>query len=93
MTAAAGKASKAPRCEAKAKVVAAATAPTAIVSPKWISRKCSGRRSTSISKAEEQSEVGLTNGLAYTDAGGDMLQIEVSVVPGKGAREDHRQAR
>jgi ATP-dependent Lon protease len=36
------------------------------------------------SKAEEQSEVGLTNGLAYTDAGGDMLQIEVGVVPGKG---------
>ncbi|MGZ3708895.1 MAG: S16 family serine protease, partial [Bdellovibrionota bacterium] len=38
-----------------------------------------------VSKAEEQNEVGLTNGLAYTDAGGDMLQIEVSVVPGKGA--------
>jgi ATP-dependent Lon protease len=29
--------------------------------------------------------VGLTNGLAYTEAGGDLLQIEVSVVPGKGA--------
>jgi len=38
-----------------------------------------------VSKAEVQSEIGLTNGLAYTDAGGDMLQIEVSVVPGKGA--------
>jgi ATP-dependent Lon protease len=37
-----------------------------------------------VSKAEEQNEIGLTNGLAYTDAGGDMLQIEVSVVPGKG---------
>ena len=37
-----------------------------------------------VSKAEEANEVGLTNGLAYTDAGGDMLQIEVSVVPGKG---------
>ena len=36
-------------------------------------------------KAEEQHEIGLANGLAYTDAGGDMLQIEVSVVPGKGA--------
>ncbi len=35
-------------------------------------------------KAEEQNEVGLTNGLAYTEGGGDMLQIEVSVVPGKG---------
>jgi len=38
-----------------------------------------------VSKAEEQNEVGLTNGLAYTEAGGDLLQIEVSVVPGKGS--------
>ena len=37
-----------------------------------------------VSKAEDQNEIGLTNGLAYTEAGGDMLQIEVSVVPGKG---------
>lgn len=35
-------------------------------------------------KTEEKSEIGLTNGLAYTEAGGDMLQIEVSCVPGKG---------
>ncbi|MBU6375946.1 MAG: endopeptidase La [Bdellovibrionales bacterium] len=34
---------------------------------------------------EDQNEVGLCNGLAYTDSGGDMLQIEVTVVPGKGA--------
>ncbi len=34
--------------------------------------------------AEAKDEIGLTNGLAYTEAGGDMLQIEVSVVPGKG---------
>jgi ATP-dependent Lon protease len=34
---------------------------------------------------EERNEIGLVNGLAYTEAGGDMLQIEVSVVPGKGA--------
>jgi ATP-dependent Lon protease len=35
-------------------------------------------------KVEEHNEVGLTNGLAYTEAGGDLLQIEVSVLPGKG---------
>jgi len=35
-------------------------------------------------KMEEHNEIGLTNGLAYTEAGGDLLQIEVSVLPGKG---------
>ena len=36
-------------------------------------------------RLEDNNEVGLTNGLAYTEMGGEMLQIEVSVVPGKGA--------
>lgn len=35
-------------------------------------------------KIEEANEVGLTNGMAYTDVGGDLLLIEVTVVPGKG---------
>jgi ATP-dependent Lon protease len=35
-------------------------------------------------KIEEINEVGLTNGLAWTEVGGDLLVIEVSVVPGKG---------
>jgi len=35
-------------------------------------------------KAEEQSEIGLVNGLAYTETGGDLLQIEVLQMPGKG---------
>jgi ATP-dependent Lon protease len=36
-------------------------------------------------KLEDNNEVGLVNGLAYTEMGGEMLQIEVSTVPGKGA--------
>ena len=35
-------------------------------------------------KIEGQNELGLTNGLAWTEVGGDLLVIEVSVVPGKG---------
>ena len=35
-------------------------------------------------KVEKRSEIGLTNGLAWTETGGDLLAIEVSVIPGKG---------
>jgi ATP-dependent Lon protease len=36
------------------------------------------------SKKEEQDDIGLTNGLAVTMYGGDLLATEVSIVPGKG---------
>ena len=35
-------------------------------------------------RAEQQNEVGLVTGLAWTEAGGDLLQVEASLVPGKG---------
>jgi ATP-dependent Lon protease len=35
-------------------------------------------------KVELLNEIGLTNGMAYTEVGGDLLPIEVTVVPGKG---------
>jgi len=35
-------------------------------------------------KKEERDEIGLTNGLAVTQYGGDLLAAEVTVVPGKG---------
>ncbi|HMB43037.1 MAG TPA: endopeptidase La, partial [Luteimonas sp.] len=35
-------------------------------------------------RAEAQNEVGLVTGLAWTEAGGDLLQIEASLMPGKG---------
>lgn len=35
-------------------------------------------------RIEEANEIGMTNGLAWTEVGGDLLPIEVSVVPGKG---------
>ena len=38
-------------------------------------------------KSEKRDLVGVTNGLAYTEAGGDMLKIEVCVLPGSGKIE------
>lgn len=35
-------------------------------------------------QAEEEDQVGVATGLAYTTVGGDTLQIEVSLAPGKG---------
>jgi ATP-dependent Lon protease len=35
-------------------------------------------------RAEEESRIGVTTGLAWTDFGGELLSTEVAVVPGKG---------
>lgn len=35
-------------------------------------------------KVEKANEIGLTNGMAWTEVGGDLLVIEVSIVPGRG---------
>jgi len=35
-------------------------------------------------KAEEQDQIGLATGLAWTSVGGELLQIEATVMPGKG---------
>ncbi|MGN6728358.1 MAG: endopeptidase La [Rhodanobacteraceae bacterium] len=43
-----------------------------------------GVRRHSFGRAEEQNEVGLVTGLAWTQVGGDLLSIEATVVPGKG---------
>ena len=46
--------------------------------------KYQGVRRYDFGRAEEQNEIGLVTGLAWTEVGGDLLQIEVSLVPGKG---------
>lgn len=35
-------------------------------------------------KIETENEIGLTNGMAYTEVGGDLLAVEATVVPGRG---------
>ena len=37
-----------------------------------------------LGRTEEKDEIGLVNGLAVTQVGGDLLAVEVAVVPGKG---------
>ncbi|HET6397593.1 MAG TPA: endopeptidase La [Pseudoxanthomonas sp.] len=43
-----------------------------------------GVRRFDFGRAEEQNEIGLVTGLAWTEVGGDLLQIEATLVPGKG---------
>jgi ATP-dependent Lon protease len=37
-----------------------------------------------VGRTEERDAIGLVNGLAWTEAGGDLLTVEVSILPGKG---------
>ncbi len=43
-----------------------------------------GKEKISFEDANEEDQVGVVRGLAWTSAGGDTLQIEVNVMPGKG---------
>jgi ATP-dependent Lon protease len=43
-----------------------------------------GVRRFDFGRAEEDNEIGLVTGLAWTEVGGDLLQVEATLVPGKG---------
>jgi ATP-dependent Lon protease len=43
-----------------------------------------GVRRFDFGRIEEQNEIGLVTGLAWTEVGGDLLQVESTLVPGKG---------
>ena len=43
-----------------------------------------GKRKFRYGQAEMENQIGVSTGLAYTTVGGDTLQIEVSLAPGKG---------
>ncbi|MDD6616357.1 MAG: endopeptidase La [Lachnospiraceae bacterium] len=43
-----------------------------------------GRKKYSVQKKNDQNEIGIVRGLAWTSVGGDTLQIEVNIMPGKG---------
>ncbi|MBI4405480.1 MAG: endopeptidase La [Deltaproteobacteria bacterium] len=54
-----------------------------VVSPKKV-QQLLGPEKYRYQKKEERSEIGLCNGLAFTETGGDLLTIEVAQMPGKG---------
>ena len=54
-----------------------------VITPKKVNEFLGGSR-YKYGKIEGANEIGLTNGLAWTEVGGDLLVVEVSVVPGKG---------
>lgn len=43
-----------------------------------------GKRKFTLDKADKKPQVGIVRGLAWTSVGGDTLQIEVNMMPGKG---------
>jgi ATP-dependent Lon protease len=56
---------------------------TVLIRPADVRRHLGARRFR-IGLAEEQDAIGLVTGLAWTETGGDLLTIEVAVLPGKG---------
>jgi len=56
---------------------------TAVIGPAELVSSLGVRRFTD-SAVERRSRIGVANGLAWTETGGDLLTIEVSVLPGKG---------
>lgn len=50
-------------------------------------QKYLGKVKYSLDKANQEDEIGIVRGLAWTSVGGDTLQIEVNVMPGKGEIE------
>lgn len=65
------------------KIVKAKPTTAHVITPKKVSEYL-GANKFKFGKIEGANEIGLTNGLAWTEVGGDLLVVEVSVVPGKG---------
>jgi ATP-dependent Lon protease len=53
------------------------------VTPKLV-RKFLGVQKHRFGQTESENRIGVTTGLAYTEVGGELLQTEVSIMPGKG---------
>ncbi|MER2106319.1 MAG: endopeptidase La [Solibacillus sp.] len=70
-------------CRKAAKIIVSAEKKKVTVSSKVLVDML-GKHRYRYGQAEVENQVGVATGLAYTTVGGDTLQIEVSLVPGKG---------
>lgn len=70
-------------CRKVAKIIVSGERKRVIVSEKNL-EEFLGKRIFHYGQAEAEDQVGVATGLAYTTVGGDTLQIEVSLAPGKG---------
>lgn len=67
----------------KAKAATTGKAQSYLITPKKVVELL-GPEKYKFGRIEEQNEIGLTNGMAWTEVGGDLLSVEASIVPGKG---------
>lgn len=70
-------------CRKSAKIIVSGERKRVIVTQNNI-EDLLGKKKYRYGLAEEENQVGVATGLAYTTVGGDTLQIEVSLTPGKG---------
>ncbi|WP_433595273.1 endopeptidase La [Lysinibacillus xylanilyticus] len=70
-------------CRKIAKIIVSGEKKRVTVSSKTL-EDLIGKHRFRYGQAEEENQIGVATGLAYTTVGGDTLQIEVSLTPGKG---------
>ncbi|MCM3179689.1 endopeptidase La [Cytobacillus horneckiae] len=70
-------------CRKTAKIIVSGEKKRVVITDKNI-EEFLGKRNFRYGQAELEDQVGIATGLAYTTVGGDTLQIEVSLSPGKG---------
>lgn len=70
-------------CRKVAKIIVSGEKKRVVISNKNL-EEFLGKRIFHYGQAEAEDQVGVATGLAYTTVGGDTLQIEVSLAPGKG---------
>jgi ATP-dependent Lon protease len=76
-------ADKSTKKSAKSKTKSASKNSSYVVTPKKL-LELLGPEKFKMGRIEETNEVGMTNGMAWTEVGGDLLAVEAAVVPGKG---------